>query len=146
MECMARQSIQHCTCALYCKSFLFSFAKIGNFSCMERAANRKNVRLFCFICCGGIQQLSGPEEVGRGDGKYSGWNGSTVEISCWADLAQPLAEIKKTAHKTQATSFPLFSLNLKQKLPVLTVLISFFLNQSILMYIRGFTKFGIKVL
>ena len=25
-----------------------------------------------------------------------GWNGSTVEISCWADLAQPLAGIKSS--------------------------------------------------
>jgi hypothetical protein len=28
--------------------------------------------------------------------KYRGWNGSTVEISCWADLARPLAGIKNS--------------------------------------------------
>ena len=27
-------------------------------------------------------------------GKYRGWNGNILEISCWADLAQPLAGIK----------------------------------------------------
>ena len=31
-------------------------------------------------------------------GKYRGWNGSTVEISCWADLARQSAGIK-TAQK-----------------------------------------------
>ena len=29
-------------------------------------------------------------------GKYWGWNGSTDEISCWADLAWPLAGIKNS--------------------------------------------------
>ena len=29
-------------------------------------------------------------------GKYRRWNGSTVEISCWADLAQPSAGIKNS--------------------------------------------------
>ena len=27
--------------------------------------------------------------IGMYHGKYRGWNGSTVEISCWADLARP---------------------------------------------------------
>ena len=29
-------------------------------------------------------------------GKYSGWNGSPVEISCWADFARPSAGIKNS--------------------------------------------------
>ena len=29
-------------------------------------------------------------------GKYRGWNGSTVEISSWADLARPSAGIKNS--------------------------------------------------
>ena len=29
-------------------------------------------------------------------GKYRGWNGSTVEISCWANLARPLAGMKSS--------------------------------------------------
>ena len=32
-------------------------------------------------------------------GKYTRWNGSTIKISCWADLARPLAEIKKQPNK-----------------------------------------------
>ena len=31
--------------------------------------------------------------------KYSGWNGSTIKISCWADLAWPSAGIKKQTKK-----------------------------------------------
>ena len=29
-------------------------------------------------------------------GKYTGWNGCTVEISCWADLAWPSTRIKNS--------------------------------------------------
>ena len=29
-------------------------------------------------------------------GKYRGWNGSTFEINCWADLAQPSARIRNS--------------------------------------------------
>jgi hypothetical protein len=36
---------------------------------------------------------------GRIHGKYRRWNGSTVEISCWADLARPLAGIKNSPKK-----------------------------------------------
>ena len=32
-------------------------------------------------------------------GKYRGWNGSTVEISCWSDLAQPSGWNKKQPKK-----------------------------------------------
>ena len=34
--------------------------------------------------------------VGQHRGKYRGWNGSTVEISCWANLARPSAGIKNS--------------------------------------------------
>ena len=34
--------------------------------------------------------------IGRDHGKYRGWNGSTIKISYWADLARPTAGIKNS--------------------------------------------------
>ena len=60
-----------------------------------------------------VSDLNQNSGFGRTHGKYRGWNGSTVEISCWADLARPLAGIK-TAQKTcAAISISLFSLTFK---------------------------------
>ena len=50
-------------------------------------------------------------------------NGSTVELSCWADLAPPSAGKTKAC---TAMSFSLFSLNFIQKLLVVIVSINFF--------------------
>ena len=36
------------------------------------------------------------ESLGTNHGKYRGRNGSTVKISCWADLARPSAGIKNS--------------------------------------------------
>ena len=46
------------------------------------------------IKCGLATRLKLPKYCNHG--KYRGWNGSTVEISCWADLPQPLAGIKNS--------------------------------------------------
>jgi hypothetical protein len=46
-------------------------------------------------------------------GKYRGWNGSTIKISCLADLAQPSAGIKTALKTCAAMSFSLYSLNFK---------------------------------
>ena len=49
-----------------------------------------------FDCQGSPSQNKLKNTIGHG--KYRRWNGSTVKISCWADLAQPLAR-KITAQK-----------------------------------------------
>ena len=48
-------------------------------------------------------------------GKYREWNGSTLEISCWADLAWPSAGIKNSPKNL---SFLLLSLDFKYELLV----------------------------
>ena len=48
----------------------------------------------CNVVLGNILFYLGMYDVFHG--KYRGWNGSTVEISCWADLARPSAGIKNS--------------------------------------------------
>ena len=60
----------------------------------------------CFMYC----QI--PQDVLH-QGKYRGWNGSTVEISCWAVLVWLLLEYKTVQKTCAVMSFSLFSSNFK---------------------------------
>ena len=60
------------------------------------------------VLIGTAEVMGGGGAVKWIHGKCRGWNGTPVEISCWADLAQPSIEIKTAQNTYAAMSFSFF--------------------------------------